>query len=100
MAGLKPPTPDPKEAMANRYLYLRNALAEAPAATPGTKKIYGGSCILVVAYAEKKLNRPYEELMERYKLRDGDAHLRGILRGDIEQRRLGHGERSHGSQHR
>src|SRR6266436_10278011 len=63
------PIPDPKKAMANRYQYVRNALAEAPAATPGTKKIYGGSCILVVAYAEKKLNKPYEELMEQYVFR-------------------------------
>jgi CubicO group peptidase (beta-lactamase class C family) len=60
---------DRKEAIANRYQYVRNALADKPAASPGTKNVYSGGAIIAVSYAERKLKKPYEELMQEYVFR-------------------------------
>ena len=63
-------TPDDlNKTMANRYQYVCNMIAQAPEAAPGTKNIYCSSCILVVSYLERKLKKPYEELMDQYVFR-------------------------------
>jgi CubicO group peptidase (beta-lactamase class C family) len=64
------PTPDDlNKTMAHRYQYVCNAVADPPAAPPGKKNIYGGSCVIVVSYLERKLKRPYEELMDQHVFR-------------------------------
>jgi CubicO group peptidase (beta-lactamase class C family) len=64
------PTPDDlNQAMAHRYQYVCNAVVDPPLARPGEKNIYGGSCVIVVSYLERKLKKPYEELMEQYVFR-------------------------------
>ncbi len=56
---------DPKQALENRMTYVRNALADKPQAKPGTKYIYSGGHIIVAAYAERVMKKPYEALMEQ-----------------------------------
>ncbi len=64
------PTPDDlKETMANRYQYVCNMAAQPPVARPGTKNVYCSSCVVVVSYLERKLHKPYEELMEQHVFR-------------------------------
>jgi CubicO group peptidase (beta-lactamase class C family) len=60
---------DVKEAIANRYLYVRNAIHDKPLARPGTRNIYSGGHIIAIGYAEKKLKKPYEELIQQYVFR-------------------------------
>lgn len=67
--GPRKPTPDPKQAIANRYYYVRHALTEKPEAKPGKKYVYSGGAIIAVNYAERSLNTPYEDLMEQYVFR-------------------------------
>jgi CubicO group peptidase (beta-lactamase class C family) len=64
------PTPDDlNKTMAHRYQYVCNAVVEPPAARPGEKNIYCSTCIIVVSYLERKLHKPYEELMEQHLFR-------------------------------
>jgi CubicO group peptidase (beta-lactamase class C family) len=64
------PTPDDLGlTMAHRYQYVRNAVAGEPEAKPGEKHIYGGGSVIVVSYLERKLKKPYEELMEEHVFR-------------------------------
>jgi CubicO group peptidase (beta-lactamase class C family) len=60
---------DPEKAIADRYQYVCNALVDPPAAKPGTRSVYSGAAIIAVSYAERKLKKPYEDLMEQYVFR-------------------------------
>jgi len=57
---------DLKDAVKNRYEYVKNALADRPVATPGTKCVYGGGQIIAAHYAEQLTKKPVEELYEEY----------------------------------
>lgn len=50
-----------------RYEYVRAAVLDPPAGTPGTKQaeVYGGGTIIVAAMAERLLDRSWEDLMRR-----------------------------------
>jgi CubicO group peptidase (beta-lactamase class C family) len=64
------PTPDDlNKAMANRYEFVRKTVGEPPLGKPGKTQHYGSTCIIVVSYLERKLHKPYEELMEQYVFR-------------------------------
>jgi CubicO group peptidase (beta-lactamase class C family) len=61
------PTPDDlKQAMAHRYQYVCNAVVDPPLSSPGKEQHYGAGTVIVVSYLERKLHKPYEELMEQY----------------------------------
>ena len=49
--------------VSRRYEYVKAALIDPPQAPPGTKYIYGGGPILVASYLERKLDKPYEQLL-------------------------------------
>lgn len=46
-----------------RISYVKAALIDPPEVPAGTKQIYGGGHILVAAYLERKLGKPFEELI-------------------------------------
>lgn len=46
-----------------RYGYVRAAVADPPVATPGTKVVYSGGPVVVIAYIERKTKKTYEDLM-------------------------------------
>jgi CubicO group peptidase (beta-lactamase class C family) len=78
--GPRKPIADPEQAIAARYTYVRNALVEKPVAKPGTKNVYTGACIIAVNYAERKLKKPYEDLMEQYLFRKLGMTTAGAFR--------------------
>jgi CubicO group peptidase (beta-lactamase class C family) len=63
-------TPDDLDrAMAHRYEFVRKTVAEPPVGAPGKTQHYGSTCVIVVSYLERKLHKPYEELMGQHVFR-------------------------------
>jgi CubicO group peptidase (beta-lactamase class C family) len=52
-----------RTAAQRRYAYVKAAIADLPAAEPGTKTIYSGGGVVVMAYIERKTKKTYEQLM-------------------------------------
>ncbi len=52
-----------RNAVERRYQYVKAAIVDPPQAPPGTKTIYSGGAIVVMAYVERKTGKTYEQLM-------------------------------------
>jgi CubicO group peptidase (beta-lactamase class C family) len=52
-----------RNTLQRRYEYVKAAVIDPPQAPPGTKFIYGGGPILVACYLERKLGKPYEQML-------------------------------------
>jgi CubicO group peptidase (beta-lactamase class C family) len=53
-----------KNGAERRYAYVKAAIADPPQAAPGTKVIYSGGPVVVIAYIERKMKKTYEQLMQ------------------------------------
>jgi D-alanyl-D-alanine carboxypeptidase len=53
-----------KNGVERRYGYVKAAVVDPPQAAPGTKVIYSGGPVVVMAYIEKKTKKTYEQLMQ------------------------------------
>jgi D-alanyl-D-alanine carboxypeptidase len=53
-----------KNAVERRYAYVKAAIVDPPQAAPGTKVIYSGGAVVVMAYIERKTRKTYEQLMQ------------------------------------
>jgi len=52
-----------RNTLQRRYEYVKAAVIDPPQAPPGTKFIYGGGPVLVACYLERKLGKPYEQML-------------------------------------
>ena len=53
-----------KNGVDRRYGYVKAAVVDPPQAAPGTKVIYSGGPVLVIAYIERQTKKTYEQLMQ------------------------------------
>ncbi len=53
-----------KNGVERRYGYVKAAIVDPPQAAPGTKVIYSGGPVVVMAYIERKTRKTYEQLMQ------------------------------------
>ena len=53
-----------KNGVDRRYGYVKAAIVDPPQAAPGTKVIYSGGPVVVMAYIERKTKKTYEQLMQ------------------------------------
>jgi CubicO group peptidase (beta-lactamase class C family) len=53
-----------KNGVERRYGYVKAAVVDPPQAAPGTKVIYSGGPVVVMAYIERKTKKTYEQLMQ------------------------------------
>ena len=53
-----------KNGVDRRYGYVKAAVVDPPQAAPGTKVIYSGGPVVVMAYIERRTGKTYERLMQ------------------------------------
>lgn len=53
-----------RDPVQRRYEWVKAAVIDPPAAPPGTRTIYTGGAVYVIAYIERKTRKSYEQLMQ------------------------------------